>query len=147
MLATRPTAKTRPRAQAAALIRAGPWEGAWAGAGDWFGSGEMPAMGTGTDNLRMTVGDRKEWLLTLGTDLVALEVEPSVVEAGRSLHYHVDIDRQLKAGVASAGQVNQEGLDLLRHQTLVWNAQRGCTQCVLVVGVFDADCVAQLPVG
>jgi len=34
MLATSPTAKTKPRAQAAALRRAGPWEGAWAGAGD-----------------------------------------------------------------------------------------------------------------
>lgn len=42
MLATRPTASTSPKAQAAALISAGPWEGAWAGAGDWFGSGEMP---------------------------------------------------------------------------------------------------------
>jgi len=42
MLATRPTAKTRPKAQAAALIKAGPCEGACAGAGDWLGSGEMP---------------------------------------------------------------------------------------------------------
>lgn len=41
--------------------------------------------------------------LTLGTDLVALEVQPGVVEAGRSLDHHVDINRQLEAGVARAG--------------------------------------------
>jgi len=58
MLATRPTARTRPKAQAAALIRAGPWEGAWAGAGDWFGSGEMPIM----VNWKMEMGNGKwQW--------------------------------------------------------------------------------------
>lgn len=41
--------------------------------------------------------------LTLGTDLVALEVQPGVVEAGRSLDHHVDINRQLQAGIARAG--------------------------------------------
>lgn len=42
VLAIRPTTNTRPKAQAAAPNKAGPWEGAWAGAGDWFGAGKRP---------------------------------------------------------------------------------------------------------
>lgn len=88
----------------------------------------------------------EDWELTLGTDLVALEVESGVVKPGRSLYHHVDIDRQLEAHVSRAREVHQERLDLLRHYALVGNAQRGCAQCVLVGGVLDADCIAQLSV-
>lgn len=71
-------------------------------------------------------------------------MQPGVVETGRSLDHHVDINRQLQAGIARAGQIDQEGLDLLRHQALVRYAQRGGAQCVLLCGILDADGVAQL---
>jgi len=84
---------------------------------------------------------------TFGADLVALEVEPGVVETGWSSHHHVDIDGHLQARISGAGQVDQEGLDLLRHQTLVRNTQRGRAQCLLVGVVLDTDGIRQLQEG
>jgi len=41
--------------------------------------------------------------LTLGTNLGAFEMQPSVIEPRRSLDYHINIDGQLKAGISRAG--------------------------------------------
>lgn len=43
----------------------------------------------------MGVGDGVLGVLTFGADLIALEVEPGVVESRRSTHHHVDIDGHL----------------------------------------------------